>query len=77
MALEDVVYCVIGLIVGLIVAFLASTLTAGIQVGWLRFGVDLLLYISIGYLGWSVMYRRRGELSLPGWVERGRAGKAR
>ena len=70
MAFEDIFYSVIGLIVGLLIAFLLSTLTAGIQVGWLRFLVDVVLYVSIGYLGWSVMYRRRGELAPPGWLAR-------
>ena len=66
MAIEDIFYCVIGLIVGLVVAFLVSTLTAGIQAGWLRFAVDVLLYVSLAYLGWAVMHKRRGELTPPG-----------
>lgn len=77
MAIEDIFYSVTGLIVGLFIAFLASTLTAGIQIGWLRFAVDVLLYVSIGYLGWSVMYRRRGELAPPGWMVRAKGGKPR
>ena len=77
MAIEDIFYCVIGLIVGLVVAFLVSTLTAGIQAGWLRFAVDVLLYVSLAYLGWAVMHKRRGELTPPGWLARGRGGKAK
>ena len=77
MAIEDIFYCVMGLIVGLVVAFLVSTLTAGIQAGWLRFAVDVLLYVSLAYLGWAVMHKRRGELTPPGWLARSRGGKAK
>lgn len=66
----DVFFCAAGLIVGLFIAFLVSTLTSGIQAGVLRFGVETLLYVTFGYLGWSVMYRRRGELPAPGWAAR-------
>ncbi len=70
METADVFYCSAGLIVGLLIAFLLSTLTAGIQMGLVRFMVEALLYVTIGYLGWSVMYRRRGELPAPGWMAR-------
>ncbi|MEA4971396.1 MAG: TRAM domain-containing protein [Candidatus Pelethousia sp.] len=70
METADVFYCSAGLIVGLLIAFLLSTLTAGIQMGLVRFMAEALLYVTIGYLGWSVMYRRRGELPAPGWMAR-------
>lgn len=70
METADIFYCSAGLIVGLLIAFLLSTLTSGIEIGLLRFTVEALLYVTIGYLGWSVMYRRRGELPAPGWVAR-------
>ena len=77
----DVFYCAAGLIVGLFIAFLLSTLTSGLQIGVLRFVIEAVLYITFGYLGWSVMYRRRGELVTPGWMARkgskGQTGLAR
>lgn len=76
MEIADIFYCVMGLIVGLVIAFLLSTLTSGIQLSLLRFGVEVLLYVTFGYLGWSVMYRRRGELAAPSWMAR-RGGKPR
>lgn len=69
----DILYCVMGLILGLFIAFLISTLTSGIRIGLLRFGVEVLLYVTFGYLGWSVMYRRRGELITPAWMAPERA----
>lgn len=73
----DILYCVMGLILGLFIAFLISTLTSGIRIGLLRFGVEVLLYVTFGYLGWSVMYRRRGELVAPEWMasDRGTFGR--
>ncbi|MEA5060753.1 MAG: TRAM domain-containing protein [Candidatus Pelethousia sp.] len=76
MEMADIFYCVMGLIVGLFIAFLLSTLTSGIQLGLLRFGVEVLLYVTFAYLGWSVMFRRRGELAAPGWMAR-KGGKPR
>lgn len=72
MATDDVVYCVLGLIAGLIIAFLLSTLTSAVRPGWLGFILDVIMYVLFGYLGWSVMSKRRGNISsLPG-VPRGK-----
>ena len=76
MGLSEIFFGVIGLVVGLLVAFLASTLTSGLQFAWLRFVVNAALYIFFGYLGWSVMTKRRGELNTPGWFKRGRGKNA-
>lgn len=63
MATDDVVYCVLGLIAGLVIAFLLSTLTAAVKYSWIRFILDAILYVVCGYLGWSVMIKRRGNIS--------------
>jgi len=63
MATDDVVYCVLGLIAGLVIAFLASTLTSAVKPAWLGFILDVILYVLFGYLGWSVMSKRRGDIS--------------
>ena len=79
MATDDVVYCVLGLIAGLIIAFLASTLTAAVKPAWLSFILDAILYVLFGYLGWSVMSKRRGNISSLPIAARGRikAGMAK
>lgn len=63
MATDDVIYCVLGLIAGLIIAFLASTLTSAVKPAWLGFILDAAMYVLFGYLGWSVMSKRRGNIS--------------
>lgn len=73
MAIEDVLYCALGLIVGLLIAFLASTLTSGIKLNFLSFIIDAALYILFGYLGFTVMYHRKGELSAPVWMSKRKA----
>lgn len=63
MATDDVVYCVLGLITGLVIAFLLSTLTSAVRPGWLGFILDAIMYVLFGYLGWSVMSKRKGNIS--------------
>ena len=72
MGLSEIFFGVVGLVVGLLVAFLASTLTSGLEFAWIEFVINAALYIFFGYLGWSVMTKRRGELNTPGWFKRGR-----
>lgn len=79
MSMAEIFFGVVGLIVGLIIAFLASTLTSGIGLNWLAFIIDAVLYFTFGYLGWSVVTKRKGEINTPSWFKRGgrdRAGKA-
>jgi uncharacterized protein YacL len=75
MAIEDIFFSVIGLMTGLILAFLVSTLTSGISMSWLRFLVDVILYFSFGYLGWTAVSKRRGELAVPSWLTHTKEGK--
>lgn len=71
MALSDIFFGVMGLILGLVIAFLISTLTSSISIGWLSLSINILLYISLGYLGWSIVTKRRGEINVPSWFKRG------
>ena len=79
MAPDDVVYCVLGLITGLVIAFLVSTLTSAVKPAWLGFILDAMMYVLFGYLGWSVMSKRRGNISSLPQVAKGKtkAGMAK
>ncbi len=70
MSVDDIFFSVIGLVVGLIIAFLVSTLTAGISVRWLAFMVGVVFYLFFGYLGWTVMRKRKNEFNSPSWLKR-------
>ena len=60
MALVDIFFGVVGLIIGLVIAFLLSTLTASIPFSWVRLIVNIALYVMFGYLGWSIVTKRKG-----------------
>lgn len=76
LSLAEIFVGVLGLIVGLIVAFLISTLTASIPIEWLRLVINALLYLLLGYLGWTLVMKRRGEVVLPNWFRRGSKDKS-
>ncbi|OQB23409.1 MAG: putative PIN and TRAM-domain containing protein precursor [Firmicutes bacterium ADurb.Bin182] len=71
--LVDVLFGVFGLIVGLLVAFLLSTLTSRIPSQWLSVSIAAVLYIMMGYLGWSVTLKGRHQITLPSWMKRGQS----
>lgn len=75
MALVDIFFGVVGLIVGLVIAFLLSTLTASIPFSWVRLIVNIALYVMFGYLGWSIVTKRKGEINVPSWFKRGQKDK--
>ena len=75
MALSEIFLGVVGLVVGLVIAFLISTLTAGIPIKWLELMVNIVLYLTLGYLGWTTVTRRKGEINMPGWFKRGTKDK--
>lgn len=71
MSMAEIFFGVVGLIVGLIIAFLVSTLTAKMTLNWLAFIINAVLYFTFGYLGWSVVTKRKGEINTPSWFKRG------
>lgn len=76
MTMAEIFFGVIGLIVGLVIAFLMSTLTAKMSLNWLAFFINAVMYFTFGYLGWSVVTKRRGEINTPSWFKRSsKAGK--
>lgn len=77
MALSEIFFGVVGLIVGLVIAFLASTLTSVLAFSWMRFIINAVLYVTFGYLGWSITTKRKGEIVVPNWFRRrDKSGKA-
>ncbi len=79
MSMAEIFFGVVGLIVGLVIAFLVSTLTMKMTLNWLAFIINAALYFTFGYLGWTVVTKRKGEINTPSWFKRGgreKAGKA-
>ncbi len=77
MALSEIFFGVVGLIVGLVIAFLASTFTSVLAFSWVRFLINAVLYLTFGYLGWSIATKRKGEIVVPNWFRRrDKSGKA-
>ncbi|MCI6967092.1 PIN/TRAM domain-containing protein [bacterium] len=75
MALVDIFFGVVGLVIGLVIAFLLSTLTASISFSWVRLTINIALYVMLGYLGWSIVTKRKGEINIPSWFKRGQKDK--
>lgn len=69
--LQDIFLGVVGLILGLIIAFLISTFSSDISIPWLVVCIKMVLYIVFGYLGWSLVMKRRSEINLPFLFKRG------
>lgn len=72
MPLSDIFFCVLGLMTGLLVALLLSTLTTTMPLQWLAVLINTVLYISLGYLGWTLVMKRRNEINIPSWLKRGK-----
>lgn len=75
MPLSVMFFGVVGLTVGLLIALLVSTLISGLTFRWLTVVINVLLYTGLGYLGWTIMIRRRNEINPPTWLKRGGKGK--
>ncbi len=71
MSMAEIFFGVVGLIVGLVIAFLMSTLTAKMELNWLAFIINAVLYFTFGYLGWTIVTKRKGEINTPSWFKRG------
>lgn len=76
MSMAEIFFGVVGLIVGLVIAFLMSTLTAKMSLNWLAFFINAVMYFTFGYLGWTVVTKRRGEINTPSWFKRSSKDKA-
>lgn len=66
----DIVSGSVGLVIGLVIAYLLSTLIQLIPVPGLNTAISAVVYIFLGYLGWSIGRKRRSELRLPDFQKR-------
>lgn len=71
LTLSEIFFGVLGLVIGLLLAFLISTMLSNLVLPWLSFLVSVLLYISLGYLGWNVVIKRRNELGEFSFLKKG------
>lgn len=62
LTLSEIFFGVLGLIIGLVLAFLISSMMSDLISPWFRFLIGVLLYISLGYLGWNIVIKRRSEI---------------
>lgn len=75
--LSDIFFAVIGLMTGLVLALLISTLVNEMSFKWLKLLIKIVLYLVFGYLGWSIVIKRRSEINVPNWFKRGGKGSAK
>ncbi len=73
MSMADIFLGVVGLIVGLLIALLLSTVTDKLS-PFAGFVINIILYCVCGYLGCTVMLKRRGEINPPSWFRRSGKG---
>lgn len=65
----DIITCSIGLIIGLFMAFLLSSIVQSIPVAWVSVPLSIIIYVLLGYLGWSIAFKRRSDITY--WLRRG------
>lgn len=75
--LSDIFFAVIGLMTGLVLALLISTLVNEMSFKWLKLLIKIVLYLVFGYLGWSIVIKRRSEINVPNWFKRGGKGSSK
>ncbi|MEG1559904.1 MAG: hypothetical protein RRY79_03090 [Clostridia bacterium] len=75
MSVLDILLCVLGLIIGLFIAYLLSLMIQTIPIPYLPTIIDIVVYATLGYLGWRVMYRRKGDIQWPLIFKRGKSGE--
>ena len=62
---------VIGLLIGLVIALLISLLIAKIPITAIVILLDIVVFVSLGYLGFKIPTSRIKEFNLPNWFKRG------
>lgn len=68
MPVADIMFGALGLIVALVIAYLLSNVIVMIPIHWINITLSVLLYLFLGYLGWTIGIKRRSELS--SWLRR-------
>ncbi|MBQ9832769.1 MAG: TRAM domain-containing protein [Clostridia bacterium] len=72
MALADIFFAVVGMCIGLVIAYLLTGITRSIEFAPVQLTVNIALYLSLGYIGWIIAVRRRGEINVPSLFKRGK-----
>lgn len=71
LTMQQIFVGVIGLLVGLIIALLISLLIAKIPITSIVILLDIIVFVSLGYLGFKIPTSRIKELNLPNWFRKG------
>ncbi|RBP44849.1 PIN/TRAM domain-containing protein [Garciella nitratireducens] len=62
MSINEIVFGVLGLIVGLVIASLVSFPINNVPIPWIGNIISFILYIILGYLGYSLATKKKDEL---------------
>lgn len=71
LSMQQIFVGVIGLVVGLIIALLISLLIQRIPINSIVILLDIILFVSLGYLGFKIPTSRIKEFNLPNWFKKG------
>lgn len=70
-SMQQIVVGVAGLLVGLIIALLVSFFIAKIPLAPVVILLDIIVFVSLGYLGFKIPTTRIKEFNLPNWFRKG------
>ena len=76
MSMGQIFVGVIGLLLGLLIAVLLSLLVQKIHLRPVEILIDVILFISLAYLGFKIPTSRIKEFNLPNWFKRGESNQA-
>ena len=71
LSMQQIFVGVIGLLIGLVIATLISLLIQKIQINAIVVLLDVIVFISLAYLGFKIPTSRIKEFNLPNWFRRG------
>lgn len=77
MSLSDIFFAVVGTVLGFVVAYLLTGITRSIGYWFAQLAINILLYLVLGYTGWHIVMKRRGEINTPSIFKRNRDKSAK
>ncbi len=77
MSLSDIFFAVAGTLLGLVVAYLLTGITRSIEYWPAQLILNIALYLILGYMGWHIVMKRRGEINTPPIFKRNREKTAK
>lgn len=75
LSMQQIFVGVIGLLIGLVIASLISLLIQKIQINAIVILLDVIVFLSLAYLGWKIPTSRIKEFNLPNWFRRNEASQ--